>query len=70
MKSRAWRSGRSSGAVPLSCIVFSDTVFSQVIPPTGFGDLGSGGFAGNATGLGLIDSMSMTDNSFTMTRNV
>ena len=55
--------------VLLSCIVFSDTVFSQVIPPTGFGNIGPGGFSGNATGLGLIDSMSMTNNLFTMTTN-
>jgi VWFA-related protein len=55
----------------LSCIVVSCTAFSQVmsIPSSGFGNIGTPGISGSPIGLGLIDSMSMTNNLFTMTTN-
>jgi VWFA-related protein len=70
MKSRA----AQQAFVPLfflSCIVVSCTAFSQVmsIPSSGFGNIGTPGISGSPIGLGLIDSMSMTNNLFTMTTN-
>jgi TolA-binding protein len=55
----------------LSCIFVSCTSFSQVmsIPSSGFGNIGTAGISGSPIGLGLIDSMAMTNNLFTMTTN-
>jgi len=55
----------------LSCIFVSCTAFSQVmsIPSSGFGNIGTAGISGSPIGLGLIDSMAMTNNLFTMTTN-